>query len=553
MRHPGQNGTSLQRFARAIDSQARRPGAALVGFVDPSGPPGQDREIGWPSAGLSSGSGVFPASSLAFDRRRPGLRGFPGTRAAHRPEPVGGSPRGLHVPFRALDDCGNGSRRPASRGIRRMCPSVGIPVARPLPGAEAPIGLVGPTHRVAFRPRGSSPPRRFPPRGGRGSIAPRSRTRVRRVSRCTGARLPQPPEDGPGPGHSQWRSPRRGSHPSKSSLRRQPHRITAAVASLPSPSRPRRAGRRLDSMKLRSAEADPHVTECVGPTRRRSDTGPPHRTSTVGAAPGGEAWAGRSDQRRGGRPGRSCEEPPTPEGIGGSRAAEATRRSRGSMQRAPKRARCGSVESSQSGSASRPCSVDEVRCRQTAVASGRRSFLPWALFPFEVHPCFRSAIRIGPEPMSARRCHRGGVAVRQCLAGADPRPEPRERIRGPARPKAARSGGSPESLCGFTRRTRPPKRKRPSDEPKPIATATRGEPEPDRDRRLFSAATAAPVSRPRTRSRPKPEGETEPVPGESVRSTGREVLIRDARLPRRAAEATNRWEEGPAGRPHRPP
>jgi hypothetical protein len=86
--------------------------------------------------------------------------------------------------------------------------------------------------RFTFRPRGFAPPRRFPPRGGHGSVAPRNRSRVRRVS-C----LP--------PSHAarRWRagrgqSPRRGSNPSKSFPRQQPYRITAALAFLPLPSCP---------------------------------------------------------------------------------------------------------------------------------------------------------------------------------------------------------------------------------------------------------------------------------------------------------------------------
>jgi hypothetical protein len=33
-----------------------------------------------------------------------------------------------------------------------------------------------------FRPRGFTPPRRLSPRGGHGSVAPRNRSRVHRVS-----------------------------------------------------------------------------------------------------------------------------------------------------------------------------------------------------------------------------------------------------------------------------------------------------------------------------------------------------------------------------------
>jgi hypothetical protein len=102
--------------------------------------------------------------------------------------------------------------------------------------------------------------------------------------------------------------------------------------------RPAEAGRRSVSMMLRSAEADPHVTE----REDQAGVGPPRGSTSAGAD---------GMQVRG---------------------------------------------SSRSSSASRLCSIDEVRCRAVAVASDRRSFLPWALFPFEVH--------------------RASVAVRRCLA-----------------------------------------------------------------------------------------------------------------------------------------
>ena len=96
------------------------------------------------------------------------------------------------------------------------------------------------------------------------------------------------------------RSPRRGSHPPKTSPRQQPHRISAAVAFLPLPSRSR-ARRRVDSMKLRSAEADPHVTE------HRGVRVAPKRSSTAAQSPltGADtevpAWTRRPDHLRAGQ------------------------------------------------------------------------------------------------------------------------------------------------------------------------------------------------------------------------------------------------------------
>jgi hypothetical protein len=167
---------------------------------------------------------------------------------------------------------GIGEPTPSSRGIRRMCPLVGVPFARPLPGAGAPFGPTGATRQVMFRPRGSSPPRRFPPRGGRGFVAPRSRTRVRRVSRSPAPVARGRPKTVAGAGRSQWRSPRRGSHPSKSSLRRQPHRIAAAVASMPLPSRRSGSTTQLDEAPIRRSGPPRHRAEGPGTGRSPRDT-----------------------------------------------------------------------------------------------------------------------------------------------------------------------------------------------------------------------------------------------------------------------------------------
>lgn len=177
-----------------------------------------------------------------------------------------------------------------------MCPLADMPAARPLPGAEAPIGPMGTSHRVKFRPRGSSPPRRFPPHGGRGFVAPRSQTRVRRVSRSPGPDARGRPKTVRSTGPSQWRSPRRGSHPSKSSLRRQPHRITAAVASLPLPSRRSGPTIRLGDAPIRRSGPPRH--------RARGAFTPPKRRGTAAHDPDGRsrtgARRGPGDQTRAG-------------------------------------------------------------------------------------------------------------------------------------------------------------------------------------------------------------------------------------------------------------
>lgn len=410
---------------------------------------------------------VFPAPSLAFCRHRPGLRGLSGTRAAHRPEPVRGSPRELDLPFKALERWrGPALADPSSLGIRKVCPLADMPAARLLPGAEAPFGPMGTSHRVLIRPRGSSPHRRFPPRGGRGFVAPRSRTRVRRVSRSPGPDARGRPKTVRSTGPSQWRSPRRGSHPSKSSLRRQPRRITAAVASLPLPSRRSGPTIRLGDAPIRRSGPPRHRARgaFTPPKRRGTAAHDPRRSKSHRSA----TWTGRSDQGRGGS---TPSAPPRPEsGRPKTRLScsptEAGRRGEG-LHRVTEVAGCGSVESSQSGSASRPCSVDEVRCRQATVAGDRRSFLPWALFPFEVP--------------------RAAGAFRRCLAG-DLRSRSLEgRTRDTRRASAPRAADQRDPSAGSPAA---PGRS-------PSSRQHRGGRSPATDRRLFSAAVVAPVSRPR--------------------------------------------------------
>lgn len=84
---------------------------------------------------------------------------------------------------------------------------------------------------IRFRPRGFSPPRRLSPRGGCEFVAPRCRPWG---SPRFPSRAPAPPK---GIGLASGRFPRQGSHPSKSSPRQQPRRITATLTVLPLPLR----------------------------------------------------------------------------------------------------------------------------------------------------------------------------------------------------------------------------------------------------------------------------------------------------------------------------
>lgn len=155
---------------------------------------------------------------MAFGRYRLGLQGFP-LRGPHHPCGCGfrGVPHDLHFTFRAPDGCGRAAESLptfgffASLGIRSSCVS-SVPLVRSVTLSRDPTTLTSrgicastpdsvSTVIVAlaakpvrlFRPRGFSPPRRFPPHRGSGLVASRYRKgfasfprRVHRLLRCVG-------------------------------------------------------------------------------------------------------------------------------------------------------------------------------------------------------------------------------------------------------------------------------------------------------------------------------------------------------------------------------
>jgi hypothetical protein len=182
-----------------------------------------------------SGSGFCwhsPHSLMAFDRCRPGPPGCFRHVCLLRPKPREDDHHGLIVSFRALAGAlelplGSSS----SHGIR-VSPSRRYTSRRPLPGAEAPFGpalphagsrstLVVSRHLDGFLRTGVT-----------GLLHPATDQGFAAFHAC---RRPEPSEDD---STRRGQSPRRGSHPSKTFPRQQPHRITAAVAFLPLPSCP---------------------------------------------------------------------------------------------------------------------------------------------------------------------------------------------------------------------------------------------------------------------------------------------------------------------------
>jgi len=149
-------------------------------------------------------------------------------------------------------------------------PSIDMLLAHPL----QPPTLAGPWRRfeatspeIPFRPRGFAPPRRFPPRAElRACCIP--------LPILGFAAFPYRSRRLPKQGRRSGTFPQRNSHPSKETPRRQPHRVTAAVALLPLA---RRASRR--------PFRDACCQDCVGtpPFTVASASGPCSATESVTA------------------------------------------------------------------------------------------------------------------------------------------------------------------------------------------------------------------------------------------------------------------------------
>jgi hypothetical protein len=213
---------------------------------------------------------VFPASSVAFDRRRSGLRGIPGARAAS-PTEAGcrGSPRGLHSPperssaagrlsppILSWDSSGCALLPAGQSRVHSREPKP--PSVRRVPPVESRSVLVVPPHLDGFLR--AEVAGLLHPAAGQGFVA-------FRVHRRPNTRRPS--EDGPECGTLTVALP---------ATRFTPFEVFPSPTAAPRHRgrchpcryRPTEAGRRFDSMKLRSAEADPHVTEGsagVGPPR----------------------------------------------------------------------------------------------------------------------------------------------------------------------------------------------------------------------------------------------------------------------------------------------
>jgi hypothetical protein len=203
--------------------------------------------------------------------------------------------------------------------------------------------------------------------------------------------------------------------------------------------RPAEAGRRSDSVKLRSAEADPHVTEREVPSRRRSDAGQLRRTScsrrrSHRASAAGPTWAGRSDQGRGGSTPR---DPPAHECRGQHRI----RRSGGMRVRRTIAERIG---------------FEALLRRQSPLSSGRRCRRP-TLVP-----------SMGFVPLRGPSCARFRPAVPGRRHPEARGFEERTRRHPAGRSRRGRAAGHGDPSLEFTH----------GAEPKPVVAATQGRPKP---------------------------------------------------------------------------
>jgi hypothetical protein len=373
-----------------------------------------------------------------------------------------------------------------------------MPSARPTPGsrsslrsdgyppAESRSVLVVPPHLDGFLR--AEVAGLLHPAAGQGFVAFHAHRRPRS----------RPSEDGPArDAHSG--DPRDAVH----TLRSLPS-VDSRTASLrplpPCRYRPAEAGRRSDSVKLRSAEADPHVTEREVPLAAEAARGQPRRTSAIGAFTtrrGGWLQRGPGDRTRAGvGPPRTI--PTTtrcrPKASPGCTATEAAERAGGCIATAEAdgmRVRRTIAER---------IGFEALLRRQSPLSSGRRCQRPtlvpsMGFVPLRGPSCVRSLSGTAVRRRRWRRRSEAASRVRRCLAGdssehgasrsgpvapshdrrsgrASRRPPKRPTNRSPERTATARtrweSSRSPGSLPGFTR----------GAGPEPFVAAARGRPKP---------------------------------------------------------------------------
>jgi len=125
---------------------------------------------------------VFPAPPSTFHRCRLGPRGLPALAALPSPKLGDVGRRGLSPLLQsAPHSAGTRSQSlpkqrpwtPPLMALPAFCPSAVQPFARPLPATpRSHLRAVGTNRLLVFRPRGLSPPRRFPPRDSCRFVAP---------------------------------------------------------------------------------------------------------------------------------------------------------------------------------------------------------------------------------------------------------------------------------------------------------------------------------------------------------------------------------------------
>jgi hypothetical protein len=331
-----------------------------------------------------------------------------------------------------------------------------------------------------FRPRGFSPPRRLSPLRGRGFVAPRCQPGVRRVASTP---EPVPPEDGGGlpsafpatrfTPFEELPSPTADiaslravaflplPATSDSSPRPKPrftHQSRPEPGAAGPPRRFAGTGHLLDPVKLRSAEADPHVTEaravptgagaCASTNRLADDAEAP--TGWDGQIP---SWVAtqpdaRESRHRGAAPGGAVASRPSAEAADWSardRSAEARRSDLSRRRERP---------------TSRPCSADESvvslrRCQRRDTRSFHGLCSPprsLSLRTSPSMPCPGGAQRTR-GPRRPRRTTGVYAGARRWNPSGDcpPPPPPKRCVRGTPRRAEAR----PERRAFSARRPKP--------------------------------------------------------------------------------------------------
>jgi len=174
-----------ESYAEAIPHQPRPVRTALGSWTGLHGRKSRLHLCGYRASRTRdpvAGRLAYPAPLMTF---RPfparASRVFP----SRAPPPAEASGRRPSWPYRLLQSARWSAGTPSRRSLLSWDSSVSLPSAylqASTPRSRSPLRTSAATRRFTFHPRGFAPPRWFSPHWSYGSVAPRNRPRVRRVS-----------------------------------------------------------------------------------------------------------------------------------------------------------------------------------------------------------------------------------------------------------------------------------------------------------------------------------------------------------------------------------